>query len=78
MNCAYCHEDSTISGKHGDILNPKFIDTLRPYTEIAIGGGNPLSHPVLIEFINILKSRNIIANITVNQVHFEKNIQISY
>lgn len=70
MNCPYCHENSTIEGQHGDILHPKFIDTLRPYTEIAIGGGNPLSHPQLLEFLTILKSKNIIANITVNQTHF--------
>jgi hypothetical protein len=73
MNCAYCHEDSTAKGRHGDILNPKFIDTLRPYTEIAIGGGNPLSHPDLIEFLHKLKDRNIIANMTINQAHFENS-----
>ena len=70
INCPYCHENSSIDGLHGDILHPKFINTLRPYTEIAIGGGNPLSHPQLLEFLTILKSKNIIANITVNQTHF--------
>ena len=70
MNCPYCHENSSTEGLHGDILHPKFINTLRPYTEIAIGGGNPLSHPQLLEFLTILKSKNIIANITVNQTHF--------
>lgn len=68
--CSYCHEDSTITGKHGDILNVKFIDTLKPFTELALGGGNVLCHPDLIEFLNILKSKNIIANMTVNQAHF--------
>ena len=48
--CAFCHENSTPDGDHGDILNAKFIDTLRPYTEIAIGGGCPLLHPDLGEF----------------------------
>lgn len=70
MGCPYCHESSSPKGKHGDILSPKFLETLSPFTEIAIGGGNPLSHPNLVEFLERLKKRNIIANITVNQSHF--------
>jgi organic radical activating enzyme len=71
MNCPMCHENSTKDGLHGDILNPKFINTLRPYTEMAIGGGNPLAHPDLIPFLEKLKERRVVANMTVNQVHFE-------
>lgn len=70
MGCAYCHEDSNNQGKHGDVLNSQFINTLKPFTELALGGGNVLTHPNLIEFLQILKSKNIIANITVNQQHF--------
>lgn len=70
LNCAYCHEDSRNDGLHGDILNPAFVDSLKPFTEIAIGGGNPLAHPDLLPFLNKLKQRKIIANITVNQRHF--------
>ena len=71
MGCKYCHENSSEYGEHGDILNEKFINTLKPYTELAIGGGNPLSHPNLIEFLKILKEKKIIANMTVNQTHFQ-------
>lgn len=70
MNCPFCHEGSTSYGKHGDILHLPFIDTLMPYTELAIGGGNPLSHPDLIEFLKILSVKKIIPNITINQTHF--------
>jgi len=70
MGCKYCHEDSTIDGLHGDVLNSEFINTLKPYTELALGGGNVLTHPNLIEFLKVLKSKNIIANITINQKHF--------
>ena len=45
-NCFMCHEDSVSDGKHGNI-NHEFFKTLRPHTEIAIGGGNPLEHPQL-------------------------------
>jgi MoaA/NifB/PqqE/SkfB family radical SAM enzyme len=69
LQCPYCHEDSTPFGNHGD-LNAEFIDTLHPFTELAIGGGNPLIHPQLIPFLEKLRNKHIIANITVNQRHF--------
>jgi molybdenum cofactor biosynthesis enzyme MoaA len=39
IGCAMCHERSGKNGKHAD-LNAEFLDTLRPFTEIAIGGGS--------------------------------------
>lgn len=76
MACNMCHENSTPDGKHGDILNLPFIDTMFPYSEVAIGGGNPLTHPDLIEFLEHLKERKILASMTVNQVHFMRNIDL--
>lgn len=73
LGCEFCHENSTTQGKHGNILDKSLIDSIHPYTEVAIGGGNPLSHPDLDEFLGLLKERNIIANITVNQTHFMKD-----
>jgi hypothetical protein len=79
IGCAFCHENSTVKGLHGNILNQDFIKTLSPYTELALGGGNPIDHPDLVEFLHELKDRNIIANITVNQKHFMDNQElISY
>ena len=72
MGCKFCHEGSTINGKFGNILNEKFIDTLHPYQEVAIGGGDATSHPDLIPFLKKLKEQKVIANMTVNQIHFEK------
>lgn len=71
--CLFCHENSTTKGIHGDILNQEFIDTIQPFTELALGGGNPLDHPDLVEFLKKLKSKKILANITVNQKHFIDN-----
>ena len=75
-NCPFCHEASTKDGKHGDIMNAKFLETLLPYTELAIGGGNPLEHPDLIPFLEKCKKLKLIPNITVNQIHFMKNIDL--
>ena len=73
MGCPMCHENSIPNGKHGDLFAPSFLDTLHPYTEIAIGGGNPLEHPDLYKFLQLCKERKFIPSMTINQVHFEKN-----
>lgn len=73
MGCPMCHENSTPDGKCGDILNAKFIETLHPYTELAIGGGNPLEHPDLEAFLVKCKILMLIPSMTVNQTHFMKN-----
>lgn len=70
--CAYCHEGSSIKGKHCDI-DLAIFDTLHPFQEIALGGGNIFSHPQLEELLKKIKEQNAIANITVNQKHLKKN-----
>ena len=72
MGCKFCYEGSTKNGKHGDILNQKFIETLHPYQEVALGGGDATSHPDLVPFLHKLKDRKVIVNMTVNQRHFEQ------
>ena len=72
MGCAFCHENSTADGLHGDIMDLKFIETLLPYTELALGGGNPLTHPDLVPFLEKCKSLKLIPSMTINQVHFMK------
>ena len=69
--CPFCYEGCTPNGRHGNILNQKFLDTLNPYTEMAING-NDLTHPDLIPFLEKLHEKKVIANMTVNQIHFER------
>lgn len=76
MGCKFCHEGSTKNGKHGDILTQKFIETLHPYQEVALGGGDATSHPALIPFLHKLKERKVIVNMTVNQKHFEQKQEL--
>ena len=73
--CKCCHENSTPNGKHGN-LNAKFIDTLKPYTELAIGGGNPLEHPDLEKFLYRCKELKLIPSMTVHQDDFINNIDL--
>ena len=76
IGCPMCHENSVKDGAIGDILNMKFLETLLPYTEIAIGGGNPLEHPDLIPFLKKCKDLKLIPSMTVNQIHFMKEQQL--
>ena len=74
--CKFCYINASPNGIDGELLNGlPFIGTLKPYTEVAING-NSVDHPQLIPFLEKLKSRNIIANITVNQIHFERKEDI--
>lgn len=74
--CAFCHENSTRDGKHGDIMSPSFIDKLHPYTEIAIGGGNPLEHPDIVPFLEKLKSLKMIPSMTIRQNDFMDSLEL--
>lgn len=76
MGCPMCHENSTPDGECGDIMGAKFIETLHPYTELAIGGGNPLEHPDLIPFLQKCKDLKLIPSMTVNQTHFMKSAAV--
>ena len=75
QNCPFCYEGCTKNGKHGDLFKYKFIETLHPYTELALNG-NDLDHPDLIKFLEFLKKKKVFANITVNQSQFIKNFEL--
>lgn len=64
--CPWCHEASGPWGKHSDpVLLLEKLKGLPGNTEIAIGGGNPLSHPELEKILNGLGDFGYITNMTV-------------
>lgn len=68
--CKWCHEDSYDYGNHGNL--PRILRVLSDLpagAELAIGGGNPLAHPGLNDFLSVMKKRGVICNLTVNQRH---------
>lgn len=71
LGCAFCHESSTVEGKHADL--DKLFDVLSQMElygqEHAYGGGNCLSHPDIIPFLTKMKAAGVISNITINQGH---------
>ena len=74
VGCPFCYEGCTKEGKHGDLFNYRFIDTLHPYTEMALNG-NDMNHPDLERLLVFLKGKKVFANITVHQSQFMKNYE---
>ena len=70
-----CYEGCTKEGEHGKLFNYQFINTLHPYTEMALNG-NDMDHPRLEEFLKFLKTKKVFANITVHQNQFLKNFDL--
>ena len=68
MDCPMCHENASKEGAHASLDAP-FLATLHKGTEIAIGGGNPLSHPDLLSFLERMKAQGVVCNMTVNETH---------
>ena len=69
--CQFCYINASPNGIDADLMSAKFVDTLHPFTEVAING-NSVDHPQLIPFLEKLKSKRLLSNITVNQIHFEQ------
>ena len=72
LGCKMCAECSSPDGEHADLHHPIF-DTIKPYTELAIGGGNPLDHPDLVWFLLKMQQIKVICNLTINVVHFMRD-----
>jgi len=73
--CQYCYINASPNGIDADLENVPFIATIHPFTEVAING-NSVDHPQLVPFLKKLKKKRIVANITVNQVHFERKFEL--
>ena len=75
--CPYCFEMSTKRGKYGNIdLILRMWQNLPAGAEIAVGGGSTLDHPEILKLLEVSKLRGHICNVTVNQLHLEKNAEI--
>lgn len=71
-NCPMCHENAGLNGCHGNLNHP-LLDSIQPYTELAIGGGNPMSHSGLYDFLQRMKQQKVICNITVHWNQFNRH-----
>ena len=69
MGCLMCHEQSVPDGKLANLSHP-LLDSLHPYTELALGGGNVLEHPDLESFLCRMRSQKVVCNMTLHLNHF--------
>lgn len=72
IGCAYCHERSTPDGDVPNLnewIDTPFFNSLRPGSELALGGGALSSLPMnsFQDFLDYLSRIEIVTNITVNQ-----------
>jgi len=66
----WCHEQSNLEGKHGDLaLGLRLLQTWQPGCECAFGGGSTLSHPLILPFLEEVKKLGLISNVTVSSFH---------
>ncbi len=68
--CSFCYLNCQPEGKHADLLGLKFIETLHPYTELALNINSEIP-PTLIEFLKKCNELRLIPNITLHQKTFE-------
>jgi organic radical activating enzyme len=70
--CKYCYQDSKKDESHYDNILENIIEYFKPMSEnerpfqVAIGGGEPTSHPDFIHLLKIFKDLNIVPNYTSN------------
>lgn len=74
IGCPFCYEGCTKDGEHADLFKYDFINSLHPYTEMALNG-NDMNHPDLERFLMFLKEKKVFANITVQQKQFLDNYE---
>ncbi len=75
--CPWCYMDSTTTGKHFDNAVDKIRSYFEPMTanqrpfQVAIGGGEPTSHPNFIEILQAFKDLGIEPNYTTNGMNID-------
>jgi len=73
--CPWCYMDSKNTDDHYDNIVQKVIDYFEPMSEnerpfqVAIGGGEPTSHPDFIELLKTFKDLGIKPNYTTNGMY---------
>lgn len=72
--CPWCHERSTVRGKHAEADNVSAITGgMVRGSEVAIGGGNPLDFPDVETLALNIANGGLIVNVTVNARHLRSH-----
>lgn len=76
FGCQYCYQGSTKDGKHAEwdhIHN--YVNAMgdQGLLELAIGGGEPTSHPHFSDLLRLCRQNGIIANFTTRSMEWFRN-----
>ena len=69
-NCPFCYQNSNVNGKHSEMSSydlAKMVSEMEVF-EVAIGGGEPLSHPNFIEYLRDFREMGIIPNFSTKNI----------
>ena len=67
QGCGWCHEESVPWGCHATMSTIKqIVADLPGGVEIAIGGGDPLTHPKLLDILKYLRDKGLVPNLTIH------------
>lgn len=67
FGCSFCYQASTLQGKHASMENMDFIISelaKAKVFEVAIGGGDPLEYPDIVEVLEKFHAAGIVPNFT--------------
>jgi len=75
--CTYCYMESSRYGKHCDMGD--YVDLLAQLTElgvfqIALGGGEPTSHPYFVNILRLTRKAGIVPNYSTNGMRLTTRI----
>lgn len=76
IGCPFCYRNCTTDGKHASYEDvAAIIDTMLPWTEVALGGGSPIMHPDLDKILDLCSDNDLLANMTVHWRHFIRQFE---
>jgi hypothetical protein len=79
VGCSFCYRSCVPTGKHATVDDVrKIIETMVPWTEVALGGGSPIEHPQIEDILNECSDNELIANMTVHSTHFMEYFEKLY
>ena len=79
VGCTYCYQGSTKQGKHAELTEiqdfARYIGNMGVF-EVAIGGGDPTTHPDFVEIIKAFAQNGVVPNFSTQMWDWLKNPKI--
>lgn len=77
-NCSYCYQSSSKNGQHAkcqDIQSIIYTLSQLGTFEVAIGGGDPIKHPDILNILKHCRDNDIVPNFSTRSVDWLSNIE---